>query len=344
MEGSGSVGSRMVRPPPRAFAPWYVTRLRTYFVAVDRSQPVAVSLSVSGQVLDVVSWAADAPAPETWEWPNRRVLPVEDELVVQDLPGGIGVTLDVDADGRLRYATGTLPETRPDTPGRWVHRRFFGSANRRIEAGDGHVWAAEATVGQCSVSARVSLTDAEGAVRELEIPSPGSVTSLATLGADLAVACVQRAAKRPWDFAPEAQLWFVLPRPAGLAPRFVPPLDITDLCRPRPLGREHAVRRQQELSTYLTYSLGDLRTLREAGAERAELTVHGDIASGDVMVDLTFEMPHLPGVRFRRRDCPFDENGLLGGGLRDLNVSLREDLDGGLIEALAPHRPGTVDL
>ncbi|MGW4591064.1 hypothetical protein ACWEKJ_27405 [Amycolatopsis thermoflava] len=335
----GSLLSRFTPPQRRTFAPWYVTRLRSHFLLVDRFQPVAVSMSTNGRVVDVVSWASSAAAPEEPGWPNRRVVPGEDRLLVQDLPDGAGVVLEVTADGRLDHRI--EPDVPEHLPGA-IHRRLFAPVSLTVAAGDpgGHTWHIESMTDGFFRSAAVTLSG----VGRFDLPRPASVSALAAMGADLAFVCVQRADKRPWNFEPETQLWMVQARPDRLTPRLMPALDITDLCWPRPLGPEHALRRQVELSSYLSYSLSGLRFLQEFQAVNPELTIHGDVAAGDVTVDLTFGLPHLPDVRFRRRDRPFDERGVLAGGLRDLNISLEEDLLSGLIDALAPHAPGLTDV
>ncbi|GAA3794144.1 MULTISPECIES: hypothetical protein [Amycolatopsis] len=206
----GSLLSRFTPPRRRTFAPWYVTRLRSHFLLVDRFQPVAVSMSTNGRVVDVVSWASSAAAPEKLGWPNRRVVPGEDRLLVQDLPDGAGVVFEVTADGRL-----DLPEHIP-----------------------------------------------------------------AAMGDELAFVCVQRADKRPWNFEPETQPWMVQAR--------------NTLCAGKWSSRRTCRTRCQAF-------------LQEFQAVNPELTIHGDVAAGDVTVGLTFGLPHLPDVRFRRRDHPFDE-------------------------------------
>ncbi|WP_431926030.1 hypothetical protein [Amycolatopsis tucumanensis] len=292
----GSLLSRFTPPRRRTFAPWYVTRLRSHFLLVDRFQPVAVSMSTNGRVVDVVSWASSAAAPEKLGWPNRRVVPGEDRLLVQDLPDGAGVVLEVTADGRLDHRI--EPDVPEHLPGA-IHRRLFAPVSRTVAAGDpgGHTWHIESMTDGFFRSAAVTLSG----VGRFDLPRPASVSALAAMGDELAFVCVQRADKRPWNFEPETQLWMVQAR--------------NTLCAGKWSSRRTCRTRCQAF-------------LQEFQAVNPELTIHGDVTAGDVTVDLTFGLPHLPDVRFRRRDHPFDEGRPLSG----------------LIDALAPHAPGLTDV
>ncbi len=82
------------------------------------------------------------------------------------------------------------------------------------------------------------------------------------------------------------------------------------------------------MQTYLTYSVGQADHIRRLGATDVRLDLR-DLDTWPV-IELSFDVPDVPGVRFVQRDEPFDELGNLSG-LRFLNTCF----EGTTIEALA---------
>src|SRR4051794_29371423 len=96
-------------------------------VAVDRAQPVAATVSPTGEVLDVVSWSELVPPPQATAWPNRRIGVEGDGIIVQDLPDGLPVAVSVDPDGSLSAGRG-------EPPARWRHPRLLSAVAKSVSS------------------------------------------------------------------------------------------------------------------------------------------------------------------------------------------------------------------
>lgn len=327
----------------RLFSPRFVTALGSHFVAVDRVQPVVVSISADGQLRDIRSWSQEVTVPELSTWPNQQFSLHGKTLFFQRLPAGEIVAIQAGANGNLEtWAVDRVPAGASVT----VQPRMWTAPPIRYPTpgGDGTTWLIESMLDQFFWSARVTLNSKGGVSRWLDIPNPASIVSYSSIGTEVAALCVQRANKRPWPFCPEIELWLTFAGPGVLYSQVLPSIDITDLCWENDLTSEAVLRRKSELSSYLSYSAGQYQGVREYGAEDVELVLSGDVSTGDSTIDIRFMLDEVPGVTSLRRDKPFDELGNLAGGLRDMNVSLVEDLQAGLAQRLRSDGPETVAL
>lgn len=89
--------------PRRTFSPCFVAALGSCYVFVDHLQPVAVSVSLDGEVIHVHSWANSVAPPAELAWPNRQLWRGSTALCVQDLPNGEIVELTADASCNLSH-------------------------------------------------------------------------------------------------------------------------------------------------------------------------------------------------------------------------------------------------
>lgn len=288
----------------RYFRPSLVARVDDRYLAIDDIQPVAVLVSEVGLVLGHVAWT-DLPAPRARDWPHRDVVTDGSTVWVRDLPGGPLVRIEA------LSATSADPDEVPARIAE-LHSRFARSfttahgATRWVCASalDGLRWTA--TVNFESVTSSASW-----------LLGSGSITSVATSETTAAV-CVRRADKRPWQFLPAHDL-YVLGSDGSehLAVRH-DQIDITRLCWPaEPAGN---------IGEYLPYSLSQCQAAIRYGATDVQLTVH-DVETRPI-IEIAFT---LDGARYMRFDEPVDELGRMWGGMRDLGISMEEDLAGGLI-------------
>jgi hypothetical protein len=308
----------------RAFAPQFVFAVGSWFVAVDRIQPVAVVLSAGGALASVVSWADLVPAPLVTPWPNRRAGAVGDRVVVQDLPDSPAVTLAIGPDGDAR------PTTQPPPA------ELLGAARRpRMWTADpgargaADPWTFRSTPDGLSWTSRIGRDGAP------ELPLAGSVVGFAAAG-DTAVACVQLADKRPWPFDRRAELQLVSAAGSVITARTLPSPDVAGL------GWASRYRDRPDtaaLHDYLLYSLRQLDAAAAMGGEDPRLTVRDALT--DPRVEIAFRHPDFPGREFVRVDRPFNELGNPGEGLRDLHITLREDIGAGVLDHCAARTNGS---
>ncbi|MFD2419752.1 hypothetical protein [Amycolatopsis pigmentata] len=335
--------SSAVASERRLFSPRFVTALGPHFVAVDRVQPVVVSISADGQLLDTRSWSREVAVPEASTWPNQKFAIDGRTLFAQSLPTGETVAVEVGADGRLEHG---VADRWPAEASVVVRPRMW-SAPPIVSpdhGDDGRTWSVRSKLDQFSWSADVTLTGKGGEIEALNIPEPASVVSYSSIGAETVALCVQRANKRPWPFSPDIEMWLISAQPEGLSSHVLPDIDITGLCWEKDMSPERKIKRQVEFSNYLSYSTGQYQGVRECGADNIELAVSGDVSAGEPVIDLRFTLDDIPGVTFVRTDRPFDELGNVAGGLRDMNVSLVEDLRAGLARRFRPEGQETIAL
>jgi hypothetical protein len=109
----------------RHLAPQFLAAVGPVVVAVDRVQPVAATVSPSGEVLDVVSWAELVAPPSLIAWPNRRIAIEGAGIVVQDLPDAQPVAVSVSPDGSLAAGRG-------DPAATWRHPRLYSAIPKSV--------------------------------------------------------------------------------------------------------------------------------------------------------------------------------------------------------------------
>ncbi|GAB2750398.1 hypothetical protein GCM10027174_26330 [Salinifilum aidingensis] len=304
----------------RPFRPGFVRAVGSCFVAVDEVQPVAMSLSPSGEVLDVTSWA-EQTTPVTTK--TRTIAAGEDRAFVRDWPTSLSapsapraplatVAIDVASDGQLSPTVGEVAEVPPQNR-RDRHLRHTEEPHTIEEF-------------QQDWTFRIHLTgvawhsEAFHASERVDFPAPAEIRSQAVLD-NVAAICVQRANKRPWPFHPDCDIQLLAAAEHGLATAQVPNPDIAHLCWPRQRD-DLAVRR--ELGEYLDFALGNLDAAAEHGAREPQMIVHG--TGLDTVIELRFRLDAFPETVLCRRDVPFDETGAVSG-LRARNVVLDEDIE-----------------
>jgi hypothetical protein len=81
----------------------------------------------------------------------------------------------------------------------------------------------------------------------------------------------------------------------------------------------------------MDYAIGGCRAVVEHGGRDVRLELRQ--VDSDPVIELSFELPSVPGVRLVRIDRPVNELGHLAG-LRSLNVYIEEDLMGNMVEVL----------
>jgi hypothetical protein len=287
----------------RQLAAQFLAALGPAVVAVDRVQPVAAAVSLSGEILDVVSWCDLVQPLEAMDWPNRRVGVDGERIFVQDLPDGEPVVVTLGSERTLRVErTRDLPEVR------WLYPRVFGGpwgkrgrwtfASRR----DGHPWTPQVSLdgtwsaGHGSI---VAHTVVGGAMS-------GEFEGGAASKDDFAVVAIRRAEARPWAFAPPHDLVVLDGRTGTPIPRPVPSIDISDRCWTPQISDM-----PRKLAAYLRFTIGDAEVLRERGGRDVRIVVT-DLETRPV-VDIEFGLEAAPGKRFVRRDEPFDELGRVAG-------------------------------
>lgn len=278
----------------RQLAPQFLPVVGSYVVAVDRAQPVAVTLSPTGEVRDAVSWAGAVPPPSAAAWPNRRIAVDGDRVVVQDLPDVRPVSVAVRRDGAL-----VVTPLREEPDASWQYPRLLGAVPR--SAGP---WEFRSYRDGYRLRAEVVRPTTWSLGR-------GSIVTHAVLE-DVAVVAVRRADVRPWVFAPQHELLVIDGEPVAVAP-----IDISALCWPSPRADVIPL-----LSEYLPFTLGQASVLRKRGGRDVRIHVAG--LDSHLVVELEFGLDGEPGRRFVRRDEPLDELGNVAG-LAFLNIILDDE-------------------
>lgn len=306
---SGTPDGRQV---DREVRPAYAGTVNGLFVLVDRVQPVLVAIGPDGDVVTVASWADLVPPPPQFAYYNRAVAFLPDRVVVHELV----------ADRAVEYhpERGLTAVATPDGGNlQWKHARRYAAADRVDPQGwsfrtvhpddRGEGWHASATFRDRRV---------------LRSERSRAVIAAATQG-DTAVVVLQESVKRPVRFSPRCRTVVLRADvPGGATDVELPP--VTGLTWPRRPADHDA------LLDYLTFSQAGLAAALRTGSPDASLEV-GTAPSGLVTVTTGFSVPRLGPTRFCRRDEPFDELGNLAG-CRELNVSLAEDIEFGLLEHL----------
>lgn len=290
----------------RFLAPSFLVPAAPCLLAVDRVQPVAATVSADGEVLDVVSWAQEVPPPAEAVYPNRRIGIGDGRVVVQDLPAGDPVTLTIGAGGSVTKARAA------DSASLWDGLRVRHTRGSSQAGGKYGEWQLRTRLYYGNRWATQVERHADGVV---SVWRAGHGTFVAhAMAGDVLAVCVRRADKRPWTFDPAHELYLLRARGPGIAtPIEVGPIDVTDLCWDRGERPPDGFRGMQ---TYLTFSTGQAEEVRRLGATDVRLVVR-DLDTWPV-IELSFDLPDVPGVRFVERDEPFDELGNLSG-LRFLN-------------------------
>lgn len=293
--------------------------MRNCYVFVDHLQPVAVSVSLVGEVVDVHSWVESVGAPEEPAWPNRQIWHGSAGLWVQDLPSGEIIEVSPDTSGRLSHRV--LDDGDDPSGMQQVQRRLWMSADARTPISG---WSFDSRLDGVAWSSSISYMDGSYSAFA-DLGTPASVLGFDVLDEGHASACIQKHNKRPWPFHPTIEMHVLRIEPqAGLSHMIVPSINVVDSCWPRrELNAQRRYANREELSNYLAYALGQHSGLYRLGAVQVRTTIRGDPDSGQAAI-LTFFT--IEGVEFCRVDRPFDELGNLAGGLRDMNVSLVEDV------------------
>jgi hypothetical protein len=254
-------------------------------------------------------------APEATPWPPRRVDAGEDRVVVRDLPDGPPVTLVIGPDGEVCANLDPTPaELLPRTsysplwaaPEPSVAPWTYGSTLR-----DGYSW-----------SGRIGHAGAA------DLAFPASIIGFAP-AADVALVCLQRADKRPWPFRRRTELVLLTVHGDRISPQAVPNPEIGALCWP---SRFRELAGTGALHEYLRYALRQADATEEIGVHDVRFVLRDTLT--DPEIETRFRHPDFPDHEFRRIDRPFNELGNLGEGLRDMNVSLGEDIESGLLAHL----------
>lgn len=269
------------------------------FVAIDRSQPVAVFFGQDGSYYGSCSWAELTTAPSSAEWPNRRVARSGDELIVQDLPDGC----------LLRVSTSSRAATIVrDTSGleklKWKYPKILGTPVKESGA-----W----TLGTSRTGNRLTAHIGLG---QDSISESGSLVDFAVID-EWAIAVIRRADVRPWLFEPNYSLVSLNSRRGISSVLVLSPVDIAELCWPRGTESSHL------LSGYLPFTMGQVECLRQSGARDLSVKI-ADFDSSPI-IETRFRLNEFKNSRFVRRDKPIDELGNLAG-LAFWNVTFGEDL------------------
>ncbi|MFR9730984.1 hypothetical protein ACL03H_17300 [Saccharopolyspora sp. MS10] len=318
----------------RPFRPAFVRAIGSHFVSIDHVQPVAISISSSGELIGSTSWADQASPVAT---KKRIVTSDEGRVFVIDWPTSLAapnsqsnpisvVAVAVSPNGNLTSAAADESEV-PSSPR--THRRMSSrGATHTIEASEQH-W-----IFRNHLTGWIWNSEAIHAGAHLALPSPAHITSHATLG-DLAAITVQRENKRPWPFQPQSEVQILTRTRSALTSMGVPHIDIGHLCWARRRDEREALR---DLNEYMRFTRSQIHSAAKKGARDVRLVVRG--AGLDTTIELWFTLDSAPGAVFCRRDVPFDETGH-ASGLRGQNIALDEDIESGLIQ-IASHDEGSV--
>jgi hypothetical protein len=297
----------------RPFSPAFVFCVQTttgaWFVAVDRLQPVALVLSTDGRHTALTGWADLVSVPTRTPLRPRRAGVVDGRVVVQDLPDGPSVVLTVDPSGVAQPSVEALPADR------LRHPRLWAAPDRRSEP-----WAyTSILVNDYTWTSRVGHAGAA------DLALPASVLGFVPTE-PIALACLLTADKRPWPFRRSTQLALMSVVDGRVAAQPVPNPDIAELCWP---SRFHPRDSITALHEYLEYTLRQADSAAEFGLRDPEFVLRNTL--DDPEIELRFRHPDFPDREFRRLDRPFNELGNLGEGLRELGISLSEDIQFGLL-------------
>jgi hypothetical protein len=303
----------------RPFGPAFVFHVEPWFVAVDRLQPVALVLSADGTHTALTSWADLLPAPTVTPLRPRRVAAAADRVIVQDLPDGTPVTVTIDPDGRPR------PSVEP-VPARALSRATYPNLWSAAEPPTAPWSYRSVLVDDYTWTGRVAHTGAE------DIAFPASILDFAHAG-PVALACLLRADKRPWPFRRDTHLELLSVDAGRVSAQPVPNPDVRTLCWP---SRFPGPAGEEALHEYLAHTLRDAATATDEGARDVELVLRNTLH--DPEIELRFRHAGFPDREFRRLDRPFNELGNLGEGMRELHISLAEDIHFGLLD----HRASVV--
>jgi hypothetical protein len=304
----------------RMFRPALVCPAGNFYLAVDEIQPVAVTISSAGDIVDVVSWHGLMTArsnPEEF----RRDLSFRGATAWLTDQDGPSVKLSVDTSGNVAVREGV-----PDDPSASdLGHRYVAPVlvEERETAGRASwVFRTEADENWLRYAATVRV-ETDGRTRVWEL-GRGSIAGYAVGGEGSAAVAVRRADKVPWTFRAPHEL-FVLARNADgdwAGERRVAEIDITDRCWP-PNVIEDPLR---QVHKYLDFSVRQCYDALEAGAHDIQLTVTN--MERDPAVEITFSWRRFPGARFRNVDRLFDELGNYTGGFYARNMLLDECLSG----------------
>jgi hypothetical protein len=272
----------------RHLAAQFLEVVGLHVVAVDRTQPVAATVSLAGEVRDVVSWAGAVSPPPAAAWPNRRIGVQGDRIVVQDLPDGQLVAVTVSPDGSL-----AATPARDEPAVTWRYPRLLGAIPRSVGS-----WEFTTQRDGYRLTAEVAHGGTWSAGR-------GSIVAHAVLG-DVAVVAIRRADVRPWVFGPLHELVLLDGRSAAPKPSRLASIDISDRCWSSPRADGVPL-----LGDYLKYTFGQVAALRERGGRDVRVHVAGFDA--DLVIEMEFGLDTAPAKRFVRYDEPFDEFGNVAG-------------------------------
>ncbi|SFT95762.1 hypothetical protein SAMN04487904_115110 [Actinopolyspora lacussalsi subsp. righensis] len=315
----------------RPFRPGFICTTGSCFVAIDQVQPVAISLSPAGEVLDVTSWA-DQVSPAVTK--KRTIASGKDCVFVCDWPPSLSassgmrtpfatVVIAVAPSGQLSASVSECTEIPPQSR----RDRYLKDPKDTYTIEDIHIieeiqqnW-----VFRIHLIGKNWHSEVLYETERIDFPAPAHITSQAVLG-NVAAMCVQRANKRPWTFRPKCDIQLATATEYGLTSTQISSIDIGHLCWPRERNGT-AVRR--ELGQYLDFACGSLYAAISKGAYDPQIVVHG--IGLDTVIELWFKLDVFPGIDFCRQDIPFDETGNIAG-LRAYTIMLDEDIEFSILQ------------
>lgn len=321
---------------PRLFRPALVCPVGHFYLAVDEIQPVAATVSLDGDVVDIVTWN-DFPVP--WSGPAdfHRDLAFRGATAWLTDRDGPSMKLSIDAEGNLEVSEGAPAEPYADDIG---HRYIAPVIPEVEELSGGANWLFKTNSDDWSRYAATVRVEGKGAAQAWEL-GRGSVASHAVGAEGSAAVAVRRADKVPTVFRAKHEL-YVLFRDANggrSGSRRIADVDIADLCWP-PRATEDPLRRVRD---YLDFSMGQCYDALRAGGHDVQLKVSD--MERDPVVEITFSWDRFPGARFRIVDRPVDELGNYSSGLREENFFLDERLFGSpLLSHVQPDEDGFIDI
>jgi hypothetical protein len=289
-------------------------------LVIDERQPVALLLDNSGRVRALASWPHHEPPLQTFLPDRRRTVVVT--------PGSTRVVDGQHAVSAKIYQRGHTLHVAQDSSdvsdGDSQHGASLFQPIRRISNTDVE-WTFSIVFDGPRVTTLLTRSRRPQEVRRWDLGA-GSATDAVILGETLYF-CIRRAHRRPWDFAPQNELWQI----AGDVPTLIDTsIDISKHCWPR---RPYI---EEDLARALDRATDDARVVVGHGATHVSVVVE-DL---EILprIRLFFTMPDHKA--YVRSDHPFDELGCSTGGLDALGIILAEDVDAGLSSAYAPaHGP-----
>jgi hypothetical protein len=304
----------------KLFRPAIIGRLTNCYLVVDQIQPVAITVSPAGEIIDVASWNHLPPPTVGDTWPRRRLNLIDSVWWLTDLDGATSVALATDSDGQISPIFDQLPR---DVQERATSRKYLNElVSKASSTVDNATWHYRTLRSQWyKVSCEVML--ATSSASQNWNLGAGSIVDHEVVGASTLVS-VRRANLRPLVFSSPYDLYAFSPESDNYSPlaiRKVSDIDITEHCWRRATPDAPF---RDATDYFLNYSLHECAEAHRIGARNISSGIR-DIDSHPV-IETTFELADIPGVQFRRTDTLFNELGNKTGGLRGRLVFIAEDL------------------